>query len=329
MLTRKMISVVPVAYRDEGNIEELYKRVTRELKKITLNYEIVYVNDRSPDKSQSILEKLAKKDKKLTVILHSRNFGAQNAFTTGMKQAIGEAVVIMDGDLQDPPELIKVFVEKWLKGNDVVYGVRRKREKSMGFLMEQIYHLFYVIFNKLSYIKVPQDAGEFSLMDRKVVDHINSLPEKDRFMRGLRAWVGFKQIGVSYKRPERFSGASVSTTSMFKGLWWARRAIFSFSYAPLEWVFYAAILSVFVTLLAAVVYLLAYFIYPGAPRGFMTLLITVLFIGSVQLVVLSFISEYLRRIFEEVKSRPISITEKIINDHRKSARNPRRVPEGS
>ena len=316
MLTRKKISIVPVCYKDEGNIRELYRRVTKEMKKIAPNYEVIYVNDASPDKSQEILEKLARKDKRLTVVLHSRNFGAQNAFTTGMKQAIGDAVVLMDGDLQDPPELIKDFVRKWLNGYDVVYGIRRKREKSMGWLMEQMYHLFYVLFNKLSYIKVPIDVGDFSLMDRKVVEHINNLPEKDRFMRGLRAWVGFKQVGIPYVRPERFSGSGVSTTSLFRGFWWARRAIFSFSYAPLEWVFYIAIFSVFISLLAAIFYVLTYFLQPGAPKGFLTILIAILFLGSVQLVVLSFISEYLRRIFEEVKSRPVSITQKIINDHR-------------
>lgn len=317
MLTRKKISIIPVGYKEEGNIRELYRRLTKEMKNITPNYEIIYVNDGSPDKSQEILEKLARKDKKLTVVLHSRNFGAQNAFTTGMKQAIGDAVVLMDSDLQDPPELIKSFVKKWLDGYDVVYGVRRKREKSMGWIMEQVYHLFYVIFSKLSYIKVPMDVGDFSLMDRKVVEHINSLPEKDRFMRGLRAWVGFKQTGISYARPERFSGSSVSTTNIFKGFWWARRAIFSFSYAPLEWVFYIAVFSVAISLLAAFFYVLTYFLQPGAPKGFLTILVAILFLGSVQLVVLSFISEYLRRIFEEVKSRPVSITQKIINDHRK------------
>lgn len=317
MLTKKKISVVAIAYRDEGNIVELYKRLSKTLKGITPNYEIVYVNDASPDGSQEVLEKLAKKDKRLTVVLHSRNFGAQNAFTTGMKQALGDAVVLMDGDLQDPPELISEFVKKWTEGYDVVYGERRKREKSMGPLMEQAYHLFYVIFNRLSYVKVPLDVGDFSLMDRRVVDQINLLPEKDRFLRGLRAWVGFKQVGIPYVRPERFSGSGVSTTNIFKALWWARRAIFSFSYEPLEWIFYTAIVSVLVSLLVAVFYVLIYFLYPGTPRGFMTILVATLFLGSVQLVVLSFISEYLRRIFEEVKSRPVSIVQKITNNHRK------------
>lgn len=317
MLTQKKLSVIPIAYKDEGNIVELYRQITQTLKKITPNYEIIYINDASPDKSQEILKKLAKKDKKLTVLLHSRNFGAQNAFTTGMRIATGDAVVIMDGDLQDPPRLIEDFVIKWLEGFDVVYGVRKKREKSMGHFWEIIYHLFYVVFNKLSYVKVPLDAGDFSLMDRKVVDNINILPEKDRFIRGLRAWVGFKQTGVYYVRPERFSGKGVSTNSFLKGLAWARKAIFSFSYAPLEWVFYFALVSVTASLLAIIIFLLFYFFVPDAPRGFMTLLLAVLFMGSVQLITLAIICEYLRRVFEEVKGRPSSITQSVINPPRR------------
>lgn len=315
MLTSKKISVIPIAYRDEGNIAELYKRVTQVLQKITPNYEIIYVNDSSPDNSENILRELAKKDKRLIAITHSRNFGAQNAFTTGMRYARGDSVVIMDGDLQDPPELIEEFVKKWLAGFDVVYGVRRKREKSMGIIWETAYHWFYILFNKLSYVKVPVDAGDFSLMDRVVVDHINSLPEKDRFIRGLRAWVGFKQIGVSYVRPERFSG--VSTNSFFRNLQWVRKAVFSFSYAPLEWVFNIAMFSVLISLAAILFYVGLYFFIPDAPKGFLTLLIVSLFIGSIQLVVLSIICEYLRRIFEEIKNRPVSITREIINNQKK------------
>lgn len=317
MLTTKKISVVPIAYRDEGNILKLYQRTTSVLKKITPNWEIIYVNDASPDNSEQILRKLAKHDKRLTVILHSRNFGAQSAFTSGMKQARGDAVVLMDGDLQDPPELIEKFVEKWLGGYDVVYGKRKKREKSMGPIWEFIYHLFYVIFNRLSYIQVPLDAGDFSLMDKAVVEQMNRLPEKDRFIRGLRAWIGFKQIGIDYVRPERYWGERVSTTSFWKGLQWARKAIFSYSYAPLEWVFYAAILSVFVSLFGIFYYITMSFISPEAPRGFLTTLLAILFIGSIQLVVLTLISEYIRRIFEEVKNRPEAIVKEVINNHKK------------
>lgn len=316
MLTKKKISVIPIAYHDQGNILELYRRTVKVLKSITPSYELVYVDDSSPDQSEQILKKLAKKDKNLTVVTHSRNFGAQNAFTTGMKIATGDAVIIMDGDLQDPPELIPKFVQKWLEGFDVVYGVRRKREKSMGFFWQMAYHCFYIIFHKLSYIKVPLDSGDFSLMDRKVVNNMNLLPEKDRFIRGLRAWVGFKQVGVDYIRPERFSGKS--TNNFIKNLQWARKAIFSFSYAPIEWVFYIAMLSVLLSLFAIGFYLVLYFVIPDAPKGFLTLLIAVLFIGSIQLVVLSIVAEYMRRIFEEVKSRPTGIIKEIINDHRKS-----------
>ena len=319
MLTKKYLSVIPIAYKDEGNIKELYRRLTSCLKKITSNYEIIYVNDCSPDNSKELLKKLALGDKHLTVINHSRNFGAQNAFTTGMRQALGDAVVIMDGDLQDPPDLIEEFVEKWNQGFDVVYGVRRKREKSMGHFWEYTYHLFYVIFNKLSYINVPVDVGDFSLMDRKVVDHINNLPEKDRFIRGLRAWVGFKQIGVEYIRPERFSGRS--NQSFLKNMAWARKAIFSFSYTPLEWVFYIAGLSVLVSIAGVVFYISLYVFKPDAPRGFLTLLIATLFLGSIQLFVLAVIGEYMRRIFEEVKSRPSAIISEVLNDHRKKRPN--------
>jgi len=316
MLTKKKISIVPVAYKDEGNIRELYRRLTKVMLEVTPDYEIIYVNDASPDRSQEILEDLAKKDKRLTIITHSRNFGSQSAFTTGMKQALGNAVIIMDGDLQDPPELIPEFVKKWQEGYEVVYGSRRKREKSMGRFWELANHSFYIFFNKFSYVRAPLDAGEFSLMDRKVVDCINTLPEKDRFIRGLRAWVGFKQIGIPYVRPERFSGTGVATSSIRKKLFWARKAVFSFSYAPLELVFYIAVFSIFVSLLAVISNVILYFFIPETPRGFLTLLVATVFIGSVQLVVLSIVCEYLRRIFEEVKNRPAAIIEKIINDHK-------------
>ena len=167
----------------------------------------------------------------------------------------------------------------------------------------------------MSYVKVPLDSGDFSLMDRRVVDAINALPEKDRFIRGLRAWVGFKQIGIDYIRPERFSGSGVSTNSLFKGIKWARKAVFSFSYAPLEWVFYLAILSVVASVFAIILYVILFFSIPNAPRGFLTLLLAVLFLGSIQLVVLAIVSEYIRRIFEEVKSRPVAITQKIVNKY--------------
>jgi polyisoprenyl-phosphate glycosyltransferase len=315
MLTNKKISVVTVCYRDEGNIQALYDRLSRALQAITPDYEIIYVNDASPDNSETILRELAAQDPRLTVILQSRNFGAQNAFTAGMEQALGDAVVIMDGDLQDPPELIEEFVKKWLEGHDVVYGERRRREKSMSKLNQWLYHMFYRTFNKLAYIKVPLDAGEFSLMDKKVVKHINSMPERDRLLRGLRAWVGFKQIGVPYVRPERYWGKS--TNSFTKNIKWAKKAIFSFSYKPLDYISSVAAFFMFLSLFGIIFYIVLSIFRP-APSGFMTLLVIILFLNAVQLTILSIISEYLGRVFEEIKMRPKYITREILNDYAKA-----------
>jgi polyisoprenyl-phosphate glycosyltransferase len=317
MLTDKKISAVVVCYRDEGNIRALYERLAKSLTDITPNWEIIYVNDASPDKSGEILKDLAAKDPRLTVIMHSRNFGAQSAFTNGMIQALGDAVVIMDGDLQDPPELIAEFVKKWLEGYEVVYGVRRKREKSMGKIFELLYHMFYVVWDKMAYVKVPRDAGEFSLMDRKVVEYVNALPERDRLIRGLRAWVGFSQIGVDYVRPERFSGESVSSASIFSSLKWAKKAIFSFSYRPLEWVFSLAMLVSCSTVFMILWQFFGYFIFRNVPQGLTTVILIILFLGGVQLLSLAVIGEYVGRIFEEIKARPRYITKEILNDHRK------------
>jgi len=310
-----LISVVITCYRDEGNIAEMHRRLTNVLTGAHLDYELIFVNDGSPDHSEAVLREIASRDLKTTVILQARNFGAQNAFTAGMVQALGEAVVIMDGDLQDPPELIPEFIQKWREGYEVVYGIRRKREKSMGEFKSWAYHMFYVVFNKISYMKVPEDAGEFSLMDHRVVETINAMPERDRLLRGLRAWVGFKQIGVKYVRPERFWGKS--TNSLVASTKWARKAIFSFSYAPMEFVSRIAFLVMFLAFAAIVIYVISYFT-KGAPAGFTTLMMVVLFLGAIQLLALAIIGEYLARVFEETKQRPRYVTKEILNNHRKN-----------
>lgn len=316
MLTNKLISAVVVCYGDEGNIRALYHRLSKALSRISDRWEIIYVNDASPDNAEVILQELAAIDPRLTLITHSRNFGAQAAFTSGMIQARGEAVVLLDGDLQDPPELIEGFVQKWLEGYKVVYGVRRKREQSMGKFKEWLYHLFYVFFNKTAYISVPPDAGEFSLMDRIVVDHINAMPERDRFLRGLRAWVGYKSCGIPYVRPERYDGRpSVSTRGLISAFRWARKAIFSFSYKPLDWVTHISIVAALLAAIGIIVYV-ALFFFTDAPRGLSTVFILILFFAAVQLVTLAIMGEYLGRIFEEVKGRPRYIIRDIVNDHR-------------
>jgi dolichol-phosphate mannosyltransferase len=258
------------------------------------------------------LKKITDVDKNVTSITHTRNFSSQNAFTSGMTQAVGDAVVLMDGDLQDPPELIPKFVEKWAAGYDVVYGERVEREATK--FLQVSYKLFYRLFRKLSYIKVPVDAGDFSLMDRRVVDVLNDMPERDRFIRGLRAWVGLKQVGVPYKRPERLFGTT--TNNMVGNIRWAKKGIFSFSYLPLELISYLAAIVVGLAALGMVFYGVTYFLDPGAPKGTTTIILLVLFLGGIQLLCLSIIGEYLAIIFQEVKHRPKYVIKEIVNDHR-------------
>jgi glycosyltransferase involved in cell wall biosynthesis len=312
MLTDRTISVVVACYRDGGNVVEMHRRLTVVLSDVAPRYEIIFVNDNSPDNAEELLAKIASEDPRVTVIGHSRNFGSQMAFTSGMKQSIGDAVILMDGDLQDPPETIRDLVAKWMEGFDVVYGVRERRQE--GRLMQAARKVFYRIYRRLSYLDMPLDAGDFSIMSRRVVERILEMPERDRFLRGLRTWVGFRQTGVPYLRAGRFAGES--TNSLLDNIRWAKRGIFSFSYKPLEMI---SMLAFWATLLAGgaiAAYLLLYLFQPSAPSGFMTLLVAILFFGAIQLLSLSIIAEYLGRIFEEVKQRPQFIVRDVVNNHR-------------
>ncbi len=307
MLTERSIAIVVACYNDAGSVGEMIKRIHACMKTVTPNYEIIYLNDASPDNAQDVLNETLKGEPRLTVVTHSRNFGSQNVFTSGILQSKSDAVVIMDGDLQDPPELIAQFVEKWLAGYDVVYGVREKRKASP--IMQAAYKIFYRIYKSMSYVNIPLDAGDFSLLDRKVADVLAAMPERDRFLRGMRAWVGFKQIGVPYVRQERFSGQS--TNSLMDNIRWAKKGIFSLTYMPLEWISYLAAFLVVVNAIAILIYVVFYFRI-GAPSGFMTQLVVTLFIGAIQLLCLSVIAEYLGRIFEEVKQRPRFIVKSVL-----------------
>jgi dolichol-phosphate mannosyltransferase len=313
VLTGKTISVVVACYLDAGSVREMYRRLTEVLSGVTPNYEVIYVNDNSPDNAEELLAGLAAQDPRLTVISHSRNFGSQMAFTSGMAQSTGDAVILMDGDLQDPPEVIPELVRKWLEGYDVVYGVRERRSESR--LMEAARKMFYRLYRRLSYVEMPLDAGDFSILSRRVVEAMLLMPERDRFLRGLRAWVGFRQTGVPYTRAQRFSGRS--TNSVLDNIRWAKRGIFSFSYQPLEMISLLTFAATLLTGAAIAIYIVFYFIFPAAPRGFMTLLIATLFLGSLQLFCLSILAEYMGRIFEEVKRRPPFLVRRVINDHQK------------
>ena len=306
--SRKKISAIIACYNDSKAIPIMHAKLTKTFLSIGCNYEIIFVNDGSKDNSENVLTTLCKKDKKTIAVFHSRNFNSQNAFTSGIDIATGDAVVLLDGDLQDPPEVIEKFYKKWIDGYDVVYGKRTKREVS--YLLGFFYKLFYRLFNKLSYVEVPHDAGDFSLMDKKVYLVIKKFPEKDRFIRGLRAWSGFKQIGVEYFRPERKFGKS--TNNFFKNFRWARKGIFSFSYIPLEVITYFAVIMMFLSVIGMIFYFIAYLLNP-TPQGFTTIYLLILILGSLQLLSFSILSEYIGKIFEETKNRPKYIVKKYIN----------------
>jgi dolichol-phosphate mannosyltransferase len=304
------ISAVVACYRDAQAVPLMYERLVSTITALGADVEIVFVNDASPDNARDVLAGLAAQDRRVVVINHSRPFGSQSAFTSGMRVASGDAVVLLDGDLQDPPEIIPQFVAKWQEGFDVVYGTRVKREAPR--LMQIAYKLFYRLFKRLAYVSVPLDAGDFGLMDRRVVDALNSLPESHRFIRGLRAWVGYKQTGVPYERPERMFG--VTTNSLLKNIGWARRAIISFSFAPLDLMMWLSLITVALSAIGLVAQLITRLVDPSlAPKGYTTLIVVILFVGGMQLLCTSIVASYLAHMYDETKRRPSAIVESILN----------------
>ncbi|OGX19179.1 MAG: hypothetical protein A3K83_04600 [Omnitrophica WOR_2 bacterium RBG_13_44_8b] len=309
----KKISAVIACYRDEQAIPQMYQRLSAAFNKIGVDYEIIFVNDGSPDNTESVLAGLVEKDGRVIAVNHSRNFSSQMAFTSGMDIASGDAVVLLDGDLQDPPEIIEKLYEKWLEGYDVVYGVRTKREAPL--LMQIAYKLFYRIFQKMSYIWMPLDAGDFSLMDRRVVDCMKLFPERDRFLRGLRAWLGFKQTGIPYVRAERAYGKT--TNSLLKNFSWATKGIFSFTYVPLELMTLLGFVAFVIACLGIIVQIILKFLMPSTPQGFTAIIVVVLFMGAVQLLSISVLGQYIGKIFEEVKQRPKYIVKSMLRKQQK------------
>lgn len=307
-MKNKKISAIIACYKDEKAIPIMHDRLTKVFQKIKTDYEIIFINDGSPDNSELILKKIVDKDSHTIAVNHSRNFSSQMAFTSGMDIATGDAIVFLDGDLQDPPEMIETFYKKWIEGYDIVYGIRNKREAPL--LMQYAYKIFYRIFHKISYISIPLDAGDFSLIDKKVVDVLKTFPERDRFLRGLRAWVGFNQTGVTYTRPERMFGRT--TNNFYKNFNWATKGIFSFSYVPLQMMTILSLIVFIFSFLAMILQIILKITLPdSAPKGTTTILIAVLFIGSIQLLGISILGEYIGKIFEEVKQRPKYIVKSI------------------
>ncbi|OBK30492.1 epimerase [Mycobacterium asiaticum] len=308
---RRSLSAVIACYKDAEAIPVMYKRLSETFARLDVDYEVIFVNDGSPDDSAEVIREISRKDPHVIGITHSRNFGSQMAFRSGMELATMDGVILLDGDLQDPPELIPEFYSSWEQGYDVVYGRRIKRAMPWHRGLE--YKLFYRLFARYSYVNIPLDAGDFSLMDRRVVRWLLNCPERDLFMRGLRAYVGFRQTGVDYIRPERMFGRS--TNSFMKNVDWAKKAIFSFSNAPLTMLTNTGIISLGVSLLAAlVVFLLRVFVPAIAPRGITTVLLVMLIFGSMNLFAIGLVGEYVSKIMTEVKERPRLIRSSLIRN---------------
>ncbi len=308
----KKISVVIPMYNEESVANECLKKVSDVFLNLKdYDYELIIVNDGSQDKTLEILEEKAKNDKKIKIISFSRNFGHQAAVTSGLKATTGDAVVIIDADLQDPPEEIPGMIEKWEEGYEVIYGKRKKREGESAFKLLTA-KAFYSMINKLSDIEIPKNTGDFRLVDRKVVDVVNSLPEHNKFLRGLFSWVGFKQKAYEYERKERFAGKT--KYPLKKMLKLASDGIISFSIKPLKLVGTLGIMSVIISL-AILIYSILSFVFKwnNLTAGWTSIMITVTFLCGTILISLWMIGEYIARIYDETKDRPEYIIDKKIN----------------
>ncbi len=294
------ISVVVPLFNEEENLAELFRRLVATLEGQGFGYELVFVNDGSTDGTAQLLEDLHQANSRVRVVHLSRNFGHQAAVSAGIDHARGQAVILMDGDLQDPPEVLPQFIATWRQGYEVVYAVRTKRKE--GIVKRAGYALFYRLLRAVSDIDIPLDSGDFCLMDRKVVEVLKHLPEKTRFVRGLRTFVGFRQTGLCYERAARHGGQPKYTFRALLRL--AVDGLISFSSFPLTLVTYFGMLSALLAF-GLMGWVLVDAIASGtAPRGWASTVVVVLFMGTVQLISLGIMGEYLRRIFHEVKGRP-------------------------
>ena len=308
----KKISVVVPMYYEEEVAKECYTRLKNVLEKIeNYNYEIIFINDGSKDKTIEIIKEIAEENKNVKIISFSRNFGHQCAVTAGLRYVTGDAIVIIDADLQDPPELIPEMIKLWEEGNEVIYGKRKSREGESRFKLLTA-SMFYKTLNALSDVEIPKDTGDFRLVDRKVVEVINSLPEHNKFLRGLFSWVGFKQKAYEYERKERYAGKT--KYPLKKMLKLAQDGIFSFSIKPLKIVGAMGILSVIISIMLFVYAVLSYaFDWNNLVPGWTSLMVTMTFIGGMILISLWMIGEYIGRIYDETKRRPEYIIDETIN----------------
>lgn len=299
-----VFTIIAPIFNELENLPILYDRISKIMDQTGQSWELILVDDGSTDGSTDLIRSIAKKDERIRPVIFARNFGHQIAVTAGLDYSRGQAVVIIDADLQDPPEVVLQLIEKWQEGFEVVYAVRSEREGET-FFKKVTASVFYRLIFRITDVKIPMDTGDFRLMDRKVVNVMNSMREHHRFLRGMSAWVGFKQVGVSYKRAARLAG---ETKYPFKKmLKLALTAITGFSYVPLQIATYVGFISAGISLIAIPVVILMRMLGSQQFTGQATTLIAVLFLGGVQLISLGILGEYIGRIYDEVKGRPLYI----------------------
>lgn len=301
-MTPQYSFIIPV-YNEEATLLELYRRVRAVMDRMDGAVELILVDDGSRDRSLQIIRDLHQKDPSVCYLSLARNFGHQIAVTAGLNHVRGRAAVILDADLQDPPELIPDLVEKWQQGYQVIYAQRTQRRQEFWFKRLTAY-VFYRLLKQLADVEIPTDTGDFCLLDRRVVDVLNAMPERNRYVRGLRSWVGFHQTAIQFERDPRFAGEVKYT---FRKSWsLAVNGLVSFSRIPLRISTYVGLITAFIALLMAILVLYWRFFEPrSALTGYAAIAAAVFFIGAVQLVCLGILGEYIGRIYEEVKGRPL------------------------
>ena len=303
--TRPLISVVVPVYNEQEVIEALHSRLLQVLAPDIPTFEVVFVNDGSKDQSPHMLDQISKSDPRFKAIHFSRNFGHQAAVTAGLHAASGQTVVVIDADLQDPPELIHQMMDRWDEGYDVVYAQKKRRE-GIGPLKRSAYYIFYRILGSLSDIEVPPDTGDFCLMDRQIVDLLNAMPERNRYVRGLRAWLGFRQTAIMFERPARFAGETKYPFKRMVGL--AMDGILSLSKAPLRLAMYLGFFASAVSFVLLIVFIGERLFGSGQlTKGWASTIVVILFLGGIQLICLGVIGEFIGRIYDEVKQRPLYV----------------------
>ena len=298
------ISVIIPVFNEEKNIQNLYDRLSQVMQNLNVTYELIFVNDGSKDASIGLIKVLSKKNKEVKYIDFSRNFGHQIAVTAGLDKTSGNAVVIIDADLQDPPELIAEMYQKRKEGFEVIYA-KRKNRKGESFLKLMTAKLFYRILSKMTSISIPVDTGDFRMIDKKIVEVLREMPEKNKYLRGQISWVGFNQTFVEYDRQERQAGATGYTYR--KMLHFALDGITAFSDVPLKVVTYFGFMVSIIAFFVAIYALLAKFVWENSVPGWTSLMIAILFIGGIQMIAIGIIGEYLSRMNHNIRNRPLYI----------------------